>query len=88
MVKIPKTDLQKTTDKLIKILADGTIDPVDWKINIPRYLVGENKFILRAAKNLADGIYMHFDLYDIKFAKDSTPEDYPTNFSSDDLEVE
>ena len=69
---------ERIAEKLIKIFGDGSINPFEWKHYIPMYLVGSTFSVLRNAKNFADGLDFHMELYDRQLPEEYIIGDYPT----------
>jgi len=51
-----KSQIESVADKIVALLADGRISQSEWRLWIPRQILGKNKMIIANAKNLADGI--------------------------------
>ena len=51
-----KSQIESVADKIVALLADGRISQSEWRLWIPRQILGKNKMIIANAKNFADGI--------------------------------
>lgn len=56
--------------KFVKLLSDNRVLPSEWKYAIPLYIVQHPLPIVINAKNLADGIIEHIELYYPDFPQD------------------
>jgi hypothetical protein len=74
---------EKMADKVIKLLADGTLSSFDWKHNIPFYVVHGNFPVVRNAKNFADGLNYHMKLYDRDLPEEYIVGDFPATGDED-----
>lgn len=71
-------------DKFIKLFADNTVLPSEWKFAIPLFIVQHPLPVVINAKNFADGIQYNIEKYGIdipsdKLAFDPYSEDYMVN---------
>lgn len=74
---------EKMADKVIKLLADGTLNSFDWKHNIPFYIVHSTFPVVRNAKNFADGLNYHMSLYGKELPEEYLIGDYPATGDED-----
>jgi len=82
-----KGDTEKVADKLIKIFADGTMLPHDWKFNVPRYVVNNTFPVLRNISNFVDGMKFHMELYDKEIPSEYLFPDFPVVGDDDPIKV-
>jgi hypothetical protein len=82
-----KGESEKIAEKLIKIFANGTVLPHDWKFNVPRYLMGETFFVLRNLNNFVDGLKFHMELYDKRIPSEELMPDFPVVGDDDPIKV-
>jgi hypothetical protein len=71
-------------DKFIKIFADNQVLPSEWKYAIPLFIVQSPLPVVINAKNFADGIQQHIEMYGVdipieKLAQDPYSKDYLIN---------
>ena len=82
-----KSDGEKTAGKLIKLFADGTILPYQWKFQIPEYLVMDSFHVLRNVKNFTDGINFYSELHDKEIPSEYLFPDFPVVGDDDPIKV-
>lgn len=58
-------DTRKFADKFINIFADNRVLPSEWKYMIPLFIVQQPITTVINAKNFADGINDHIELYGV-----------------------
>ena len=65
-----KSQIESVADKIVALLADGRISQSEWRLWIPRQILGKNKMIIANAKNFADGINEIIEDHEIGISKE------------------
>jgi len=82
-----KSDGEKTAEKLIKLFADGTILPYQWKFQIPEYLVMDSFHVLRNVKNFTDGVNFYSELHNRVIPSEKLVGDFPAVGDDNPVEI-
>jgi hypothetical protein len=48
-----KSQIESVADKIVALLADGRISQSEWRLWIPRQILGKNKMIIANAKKIS-----------------------------------
>ena len=75
-------DHRRYSDKFITLFSDNKVLPSEWKYSIPRSIVQQPITVAINARNFADGILYHLELYDVQIPSDKLAWD---EFSKDFL---
>jgi hypothetical protein len=75
-------DHRRYSDKFINLFSDNRVLPSEWKYSIPRSIVQQPILVAINAKNFADGIQYHLELYGVEIPADKLAWD---EFSKDFL---